>query len=270
MKKNKKIVGIIDYGMGNLHSVEQFFKRKHLSLKRIKAPHDLNNCNALILPGVGSFTPAMINLRKTNLIPELKKWALEKKPLLGICLGLQLMFESSDEGKEKGLGLIKGQVKNLPIKKGHHIPHMGWAPLKQEKECPLLDKENMHQWMYFVHSYYVNAIGDYVTSTTSYENFTCCGSISFKNIFACQFHPEKSADFGLSIFDCLRPKSPKPNSGPRALLMRPNGSELRSLFSGVLSHDVLVMIKLSTSNFCVISEIKRVLPIPCSPITIRQ
>ena len=190
-------IGLIDYGMGNLHSVEQFFKRKHLSLKRIKAPHDLNNCNALILPGVGSFTPAMINLRKTNLIPELKKWTSDKKPLLGICLGLQLMFESSDEGEEKGLALIKGEVKKLPIKEGFHIPHMGWAPLKQEQDCPFLDKENMNQWMYFVHSYSAipTEIED-VAATVDFGGKKITAVIWKDNLAACQFHPEKSGKSG--------------------------------------------------------------------------
>ncbi len=190
-------IGLIDYGMGNLHSVQQFFKRQNLSLKIVKKPCDLSDCNALILPGVGAFSPAMINLKQTNLIPELQKWALDKKPLLGICLGLQLMFESSDEGKEKGLGLIKGKVKSLPITKGENIPHMGWAPLIQNKKCPLLESDNINQWMYFVHSYAAipSNIED-VAASVKFGDTKITALIWKDNLAACQFHPEKSGKSG--------------------------------------------------------------------------
>ena len=190
-------IGLIDYGMGNLHSVEQFFKRRNQTLKRVKGPEDLNHCNALILPGVGSFDPAMINLKQTNLIPSLKEWALDQKPLLGICLGLQLMFESSEEGDERGLGLIKGEVKSLPITKENHIPHMGWAPLRQQKECPMLDTENMNQWMYFVHSYSAipNEVND-IAATVDFGEENITAVIWKDNLAACQFHPEKSGKSG--------------------------------------------------------------------------
>ena len=114
-------ITVLDYGMGNLHSVEQSFKRLNQPIKIVKNPEDLEYCQALILPGVGAFDPAMRNLEKTKLIPEIKRWTKNKKPLLGICLGLQLLFESSEEGKLQGLGIIKGIIKLLPNIEGHKI-----------------------------------------------------------------------------------------------------------------------------------------------------
>ena len=108
-------IGLIDYGMGNLHSVIHSFKRLNQPLTIIREPKDLLGCNALILPGVGAFDPAMKNLEDTNLIPELHQWSKSKKPILGICLGLQLLFESSDEGTKKGLGLLKGKISTFKL-----------------------------------------------------------------------------------------------------------------------------------------------------------
>ena len=115
--------------MGNLHSVETAFLRLSQPCQRVRSSSELNNCDALILPGVGSFDPAMENLGSTGLIPDLQDWARQSKPLLGICLGLQLLFESSSEGQLDGLGLIPGHVESLPENQGERIPHMGWAPL---------------------------------------------------------------------------------------------------------------------------------------------
>ena len=107
-------IGLIDYGVSNLHSVEQSFKRLNQSLTIVRNPEDFDACDALILPGVGAFDPAMENLKRTKMIPKLKEWVLNKRPLLGICLGLQLLFESSEEGTAEGLGLLNGTVKHLP------------------------------------------------------------------------------------------------------------------------------------------------------------
>ena len=190
-------IGLIDYGMGNLHSVEQSFKRLNQKIYIVKDPLDLDNCHALILPGVGSFDPAMKNLQQTNLIPDLKKWVIDKKPLLGICLGLQLLFEASDEGSESGLGLIKGEIKHLPIAQNQLIPHMGWAELNKQKECPLFQKEDTAQWMYFVHSYSaVPAIQEDIAATVDFGKEKITAIIWKENLSACQFHPEKSGKSG--------------------------------------------------------------------------
>ena len=120
-------LGLIDYGMGNLHSVEFAFLRLSQPCLRVRSSDDLNNCDALILPGVGSFDPAMENLSSTGLVPDLLRWASDNKPLLGICLGLQLLFESSSEGRLDGLGLIQGHVERLPDDQNERLRHANQA-----------------------------------------------------------------------------------------------------------------------------------------------
>ena len=190
-------IGLIDYGMGNLYSVRQAFKRLDKIVKIIKNPNDLKNCNALILPGVGSFDPAMKRLENTELIPYIQDWTNQGKPFLGICLGLQLLFESSEEGTHQGLGIIKGKVRKLPSNKKERIPHMGWSELIKIKECPLLENTKKQYWMYFVHSY--SAIlenTEDLSATTTFGDFNITAMIWKENIGACQFHPEKSGEDG--------------------------------------------------------------------------
>ncbi len=191
------VIGLIDYGMGNLYSVNQAFNRLNKLVIPITNPSHLDKCNALVLPGVGSFDPAMENLTKTKLIPHIKHWADEGKPFLGICLGLQLLFESSEEGKHKGLGMIKGRVKRLPNNQKERIPHMGWSELKKVKNCPLLEIKTKQNWMYFVHSY--SAIVEdkqNLSATVSFGDLDITAIVWKDNIGACQFHPEKSGKEG--------------------------------------------------------------------------
>ena len=190
-------IGLIDYGMGNLHSVEQAFKRLNQKVLTIKNPSDIKSCDCLILPGVGAFDPAMKNLKNTGLVPYIKKWVEDKKPLLGICLGLQLLFESSEEGSEKGLGLLKGSIKKLPKDQNERIPHMGWSKLKKEQECPLLRKTETPYWMYFVHSYsaLVTSSND-LAASVSFGEMDITAIVWKDTLGACQFHPEKSGKAG--------------------------------------------------------------------------
>ena len=190
-------LGLIDYGMGNLHSVQKAFERLDQSLKIVRNPCDLVDVEALVLPGVGSFDPAMDQLKRTELIPYLKLWATENKPLLGICLGLQLLFESSDEGSESGLGLLKGHVQKLPTDQGERIPHMGWALLNTTKNCPIINAGDPNNWMYFVHSY--SAIPSDKADLAAITKFGqgVVAAIVWKGrLGACQFHPEKSSKAG--------------------------------------------------------------------------
>ncbi len=190
-------IGLIDYGMGNLHSVSQSFNRLNQSLEIVKSPKDLDNCDALILPGVGSFDPAMNNLKNTNLIPSLKIWGEERRPLLGICLGLQLLFESSEEGIEKGLGLLKGEITHLPKDQNLLIPNIGWSLLIQNKECPLFDESMNPQWMYFVHSYSaIPSNNEDIAASIDFGDTKVTAIVWKDNIAACQFHPEKSGKSG--------------------------------------------------------------------------
>ena len=193
-------LGIIDYGMGNLHSVQQAFKRLNQDIKTVKEAGDMKGCNALILPGVGSFDPAIKNLQSTGLIPHIDKWVQEDKPLLGICLGLQLLFESSEEGKSKGLGLIQGEVKHLPKNQNERIPHMGWSKLKKENKCPILKKNENQEWMYFVHSYSaIVSDSKNLAATVSFGEERVTAMVSKGNLIACQFHPEKSGLAGQNL-----------------------------------------------------------------------
>ena len=190
-------IGLIDYGVSNLHSVEQSFKRLNQSLTIVRKPEDFDSCHALILPGVGSFDPAMESLKRTKMIPKLMEWGLKKKPLLGICLGLQLLFESSEEGNAKGLGLLKGTVKYLPKTEEELIPHMGWALLNQQKEYPLFNWQDHSQWMYFVHSYSaLPTNSEDIAASVDFGNHAITAIVWKDSIAACQFHPEKSGQSG--------------------------------------------------------------------------
>ncbi len=190
-------LGLIDYGMGNLHSVKHAFKRLERSLTIVKSPADLCLCEALILPGVGAFDPAMEQLHKTGLVPHLKNWANEDRPFLGICLGLQLFFESSEEGQSEGLGIFKGHVKRLPISQKERIPHMGWAPLQITKNCPLTDTSKKESWMYFVHSYSAILLdSNNLAASTKFGQTDVTAIVWDGRVGACQFHPEKSSMHG--------------------------------------------------------------------------
>jgi len=190
-------IGLIDYGMGNLFSVQQAFKRVDQPLEIICDQKTLRSCDALILPGVGSFDPAMINLKKTDLIPSIINWVNNGKPLLGICLGLQLLFESSDEGTSKGLGVIKGYIRRLPSEKNERIPHIGWSPIHKINKCPILENYPDSSWMYFVHSYSACPLEETNTvATTKFGETDVSSVVWHKNTCACQFHPEKSGIAG--------------------------------------------------------------------------
>ena len=163
----------------------------------IKKFNQSNACKAIILPGVGSFDPAMINLKNTDLITDLKNWINSGKSFLGICLGLQLLFESSDEGKLQGLGIFKGKIKKIPNVVNQRIPHMGWCQLLPTKPNTLLELEELNNWVYFVHSFH--AIPDdfnIVAAQVNYGSEKLTAMIENDNLLACQFHPEKSGKTG--------------------------------------------------------------------------
>ncbi len=193
-------IGLIDYGMGNLFSVQQAFKRINQPLSIICDIKTLKTCDALILPGVGSFDPAMNNLRNTDLIPSIVDWVNNGKPLLGICLGLQLLFESSEEGSLKGLGVIKGKIRKLPEGTDERIPHIGWSPIHKTNECPILENYPDSNWMYFVHSYSACPLEEENTvAITKFGETDVSSIVWYKNTGACQFHPEKSGLAGQKL-----------------------------------------------------------------------
>ena len=183
--------------MGNLFSVQQAFKRVDQPLEIISESKTLELCDALVLPGVGAFDPAMTNLKKTGLIPSIIDWVNSGKPLLGICLGLQLLFESSEEGNLEGLGVIKGQVRKLPDEIDERIPHIGWSPIRKTNDCPILKDFHDSDWMYFVHSYSACPLIEKNTvATTKFGKTDFSSIVWYKNTGACQFHPEKSGSAG--------------------------------------------------------------------------
>ncbi len=180
-----------------MHSVYQAFRRLDREIHVISSPLEIGDCDALVLPGVGAFDPAMNHLNKTDLVPFLKDWTCQNKPLLGICLGLQLLFESSQEGTTEGLGFLKGKICKLPNNKKERIPHMGWAPLIKKKVCPLFSEDIENNWMYFVHSFAAIPFdSNDLAATVSFGNTEVTASVWKGRLGACQFHPEKSAKAG--------------------------------------------------------------------------
>jgi glutamine amidotransferase len=207
--QNKKVI-ILDYQLGNLFSVKQACAKVGIDAEISSNKNDIAKADAIILPGVGAFMEAMHNLKSLDLIQPLDDFIASSKPLFGICLGLQLLFTESEEfGTEKGLNYIKGKIRKFPIQNnlGENIkvPQIGWNRIIKNKteweNTPLLDVKN-HSYMYFVHSYYVEPENsENIITKTNYEEVEyCSGVINNSNIFATQFHPEKSGEVGLSIY----------------------------------------------------------------------
>jgi len=193
-------LGLIDYGMGNLHSVQRAFERLGATVQTVQCGAEMEGCKALVLPGVGAFDPAMERLRQGGLAEAITTWCYAGRPLLGICLGLQLLFEASDEGEAEGLGLLKGRVRALPRRPGHPIPHMGWEPLVPANPSPLLPAGSPESWVYFVHSYAAEP-SDPACSTAlvRFADTAVTAAVWQGAIGACQFHPEKSGPHGEAI-----------------------------------------------------------------------
>ncbi|KEF41209.1 MAG: glutamine amidotransferase [Cyanobium sp. CACIAM 14] len=193
-------IGLIDYGMGNLHSVERAFERLGADLETVHDAASLDACEALVLPGVGAFDPAMERLRAAGLEQALHRSCASGRPLLGICLGLQLLFEASEEGRSEGLGLLAGRVKSLPRVPGHPLPHMGWAPLIPATPSPLLPEATPEAWVYFVHSFAAEpADAAATTARVDYAGHPVSAAVWQGSIAACQFHPEKSGPVGAAM-----------------------------------------------------------------------
>jgi len=198
------MITIVDYGMGNLHSVLKAFKRLQIPAEISSDPENIQNASQLILPGVGNFKRGMYNLTQKNLIEPLNNAVLNKKvPVLGICLGMQLMTKHSEEGNVAGLGWIDANTRGFNFatidNSNLHIPHIGWNNVNCASKNPLFTNLESDPHFYFVHSYYVScASRENIAGTTHYGN-TFVSVISKNNIFATQFHPEKSHDIGLTL-----------------------------------------------------------------------
>lgn len=194
------MIGIIDYKMGNIGSIQNMLKR--ISVKSVISSkiEILNNCDKLILPGVGSFDQGMKNLKNHNFIRFLNDYVIkDKKPILGICLGMQLFADNSEEGDLSGLGWIKGNVKKFNLRKyGLKVPHMGWNNIECKNSKLFLNLPNEKRF-YFVHSFFFECKNkENIISTTDYGiNFA--SSINKQNIWGTQFHPEKSHICGMNL-----------------------------------------------------------------------
>lgn len=193
------MIAIIDYDAGNIKSVAKALEYLGEVPVVTRDKEILRKADKVILPGVGSFGDAMHKLHEYDLVDVIKEIIENKTPFLGICLGLQLLFESSEESPGvKGLGILKGKIVRFSEENNLKIPHIGWNSLSYPKKGTLFEGVAENSYVYFVHSYYLQAEEDVVVATSEYGNLIHA-SVEKDNLFACQFHPEKSSEVGLAI-----------------------------------------------------------------------
>lgn len=194
------MIAIIDYDAGNLKSVEKALLSLGEETVITRDPAVIQAADKAILPGVGAFGDAMQNLRNFGLVDVIRDFAASGKPFLGICLGLQLLFEHSEESPgAEGLGILKGDILRIPPCEGLKIPHMGWNSLDITEGAKLFQGIDQGAYVYFVHSYYLKAADESIVAASTNYSTTIHASVESGNVFACQFHPEKSSDVGLQI-----------------------------------------------------------------------
>lgn len=206
---NNPIIGIIDTGTSNIKSVIYACQVSNMNIEIIDSKFNVNNYDGLIVPGIGSFNVVMNNLISKNLDKNILDYLNKSKPAFFICVGMQILFSTSEEfGESKGLNYFKGKVKKIPeandIKK-RRIPLIGWNSINIVKKTNIYNDIDSKSNFYFTHSYYVDPDNkELISSFSNYENFKYCSSISKDNVFATQFHPEKSAETGLKMYNNFR------------------------------------------------------------------
>ena len=194
------MIGIIDYDAGNLKSVEKALHYLGKEVIVTRDPEQLRQVDKVILPGVGAFGDAMAKLKEYHLDTLIHEIADSGKPFLGICLGLQLLFEESEESPGvEGLGILKGKIKRIPDEDGLKVPHIGWNSLHLEHNGRLFQNIPENSYVYFVHSYYLEAQDPEIIKASTEYGVHIHASVEKGNVFACQFHPEKSSETGLQI-----------------------------------------------------------------------
>lgn len=194
------MIAIIDYDAGNIKSVEKAFLLLGEEVCLTRERDTILSADAVVLPGVGAFGDAMEKLRRYGLVEVIREAVRRDLPFLGICLGLQLMFEGSEESPGvEGLGLLKGEIVRIPESSGLKIPHIGWNSLKFPREGRLFRGIDEDSYVYFVHSYYLRAADERIVTATTEYGTLIHASVEKGNLFACQFHPEKSSQIGLRI-----------------------------------------------------------------------
>jgi len=201
------MINIIDYEMGNLRSVEKAFEKLGFAARVSADPQDIVSADKVVLPGVGAFRDCINNLRAGGFVEPLLAHVESGKPLLGICVGMQMLFDESEEfGRHQGLGLIPGKVLRFPAGMVENserlkVPHMGWNNIEIKSASPIFAEIEQGSFVYFVHSYYCSAAQpEVVAASCRYGDIEFCASLWRDNIMATQFHPEKSQDVGLRIF----------------------------------------------------------------------
>lgn len=195
------VIAVVDYDMGNLHSACKGLEKAGATTLVTDSAADIERADAVVLPGVGAFDPAVQHLRSRGLEAPIKQAINSGKPFLGICLGLQILFEGSEEGTEPGLGIVPGTVRRFRWEPGITIPHMGWNQLElTQTDSPLWQQLPSNPYVYFVHSYYVDPVDPTVrAATVTHGSQIVTAAIAFGNLLAVQFHPEKSSTAGLQI-----------------------------------------------------------------------
>jgi glutamine amidotransferase len=193
------MIAIIDYGMGNLRSVQKGFERVGFQAEVTRDAEKIMSARGVVLPGVGAFHACMENLTRFGLVEPICQ-IVGMKPFLGICLGFQLLFSESEEfGRQKGLDLFAGKVVGFRPNGDLKVPHMGWNRIEKKQDSPFLEGLSSGDYVYFVHSFYVVPENPSVVATTTDYGVPFVSSIATENLFACQFHPEKSQELGLRI-----------------------------------------------------------------------
>ena len=194
------MIAVIDYDAGNIRSVEKALLAMGQDVCITGDAEKILSADRVILPGVGAFGDAMENIRRTRLDQVIRRVVGEGKPFLGICLGLQLLFERSEEAPGvEGLGILKGEILRIPEAEGLKIPHMGWNSLHLENDGRLFRGIEEQSYVYFVHSYYLKAADEKIVKASTEYCTHIHASVEQGNVFACQFHPEKSGSTGLAI-----------------------------------------------------------------------
>ena len=194
-------IAVIDYDMSNLHSACKGLQFAGATTIITDDVTEMERADGVVLPGVGAFDPAMQHLRSRNLVDPIRRIATSGKPFLGICVGLQLLFEGSEEGSEKGIGVFPGMIRRFKSEPSITIPHMGWNQLQlAQPNCPLWQDIPPEAWVYFVHSYYADPNDPSINAATvTHGSQTVTAAVAKDNLMAVQFHPEKSSTAGLQI-----------------------------------------------------------------------
>ena len=203
------MIAVIDYGMGNLRSVQKALEAVGAKAVVTRDPEVIIKSDSIVLPGVGAFKDCMANLKRLNLVDPICRIIEDGKPFLGICLGLQVLFDESEEyGPVAGLGILGGKVVRFPNGSSElgsdipmKIPHMGWNKVEVKKKSPLFETMDTKRYFYFVHSYHVVPEDPDIIATVTHYGLEFVSGIQYKNIYAFQFHPEKSQALGLSILE---------------------------------------------------------------------